>query len=173
MHRALTALGQRCPPQSEVIIAGGAAAILCQWLSRTTDDIDVIDAEPRLAQLQIAVVQVADELQLSERWLNDGAKGFAAVLPPDFRERLVEVGQFGQLTVHAIARRDFILLKLYAFRPIDFEDLRLLRPNAEELEFVQEQLPRIATFDAKKAYYIELYLRQGDSPSTGETHERD
>jgi hypothetical protein len=64
MCRALSALGQRCPPHSEVIITGGAAAVLCRWLSRTTNDIDVIEAEPRLAQMQTAVQQVADELAL-------------------------------------------------------------------------------------------------------------
>ncbi len=169
MHQALNELGQRCPPQSEVIIVGGAAGVLCDWLDRATTDIDVIDATPRLVLMQSALAGVAETLGLPEHWLNDGAKAFVDVLPPDFRTRLVDLGQFGHLRVHAISRQDFILLKLYAFRDVDFEDLRLLQPTAHELDFVRRQLSRISTFDHKKAHYIELYLNQGENPGTGST----
>lgn len=165
MRHALAQLGTHVPVGSEVVIAGGAAAVLCHWLQRVTTDIDVIVADPRLVALQQAVEIVAEELGLSPHWLNDGAKGYAQVLPSDYHERLVTIGQFGGLSVRSVARQDFILLKVYGMRDVDVEDLEQLQPTAEELTFVRAQLPRIAEFDARKAYYMELYLEQGsDTP---------
>ncbi len=88
-------------------------------MSRATMDFDIAFAEPRLSALRPQIEEVAEDLGLPERWLNDGAKGFAQVLPPEFRERLVHVGTFGRLVVHAISRRDFILMKLAALRAED------------------------------------------------------
>lgn len=56
-----------------------------------------------------------------------------------------------------------MLLKLFAMRAVDIEDLQALRPTAEEIRVVQEQLPRISRFDAKRAHLIELYLAQGET----------
>lgn len=161
MHQALAELGRRCEKDTEVVIVGGAAAVLCHWLSRTTGDIDVVDADPRLATLSSAIREVAEDLGLPANWLNDSAKGFADVLPPDYRDRLSLVGQFGALRVLTVSRQDFILLKLFAFRDTDFEDLQALQPTLEEVTFVRGQLERLAKFDDKKAHYIEMYLDQG------------
>ena len=173
MQRALRALGERCRRETELVIVGGAAAVLCQWLRRATTDIDVIEADPRLAAISAAVESVADDLGLSRTWLNDGAKGFHEVLPNDFRSRLVHVGTYGALHVRAVSRQDFVLLKFYAFRDTDFEDLQRLQPPlaSGEIDFVRAQLSRIESFDAKKAHYIQLYLDQLDpgDRSTKET----
>lgn len=142
---------------------GGAAGVLCRWLDRTTGDIDVAVAHPRLAEFQIPIVEVAEKLGLPENWLNDGAKAFAEVLPPDFQSRLVLVGNFGKLRVTSISRKDLILLKFYGFRAEDFGDLKKLAPTEDEIAFVRGELVRIATFNEKRAHQIELYLAQGDS----------
>jgi len=169
MQRALAELGRRCAEEAEVVIVGGAAAVLCHGLTRTTGDIDVVDATPRLAALKSAIEAVADEFGLAPAWINDAAKAFLEVLPPDFRERLVEVGTFGTLRVLAISRQDFIVMKLYGFRETDFEDLQTLvpPPTSEEIAFVEAQLTRIARLDSKKAHLMELYLQsyQPDGPA--------
>lgn len=169
MQRALAELGRRCAEEAEVVIVGGAAALLCHGLTRTTGDIDVVDATPRLVALKSAIQAVANEFGLAQAWINDGAKAFLEVLPSDFRERLVEVGTFGALRVLAISRQDFILMKLYGFRDTDFEDLQMLAPppTSEEIAFVEAQLMRIAEFDSKKAQLIELYLQsyEPDGPA--------
>jgi predicted nucleotidyltransferase len=163
MEVALTKLGERCPVGSEIVIIGGAAAVLSRWLNRATADIDVIAAEPRLAELGKAIRAVAEELGLPDGWMNDGAKGYARALPPDFRERLVDLGQFGRLRVRSIGRKDFIVLKVYGMRGVDIEDLENLRATAEEMAFVRAQVPRIAEFDPKQAHHMELFLDQDET----------
>jgi hypothetical protein len=158
---ALAALGGRCPVDAEIVVVGGAAAILCGWIERGTADVDVGASEPKLSQLAGAIASVAGDLDLSERWINDGAKAFAPVLPQGFRGRLAELGRWGRLSVRVVARRDFILLKLYAMRAEDVLDLREIGPTEEELEFVRGELPRIARLDARRAHLMELYLEQG------------
>lgn len=125
-------------------------------------DVDVAVSDPRLAVLWPMIEAVADELDLPPRWLNDGAKAFAGVLPPDYGTRLVPVGTFGRLVVQAIGRSDFIVMKLFAMRAEDVDDLRTLRPTPAEIAFARAQLPRIAAFDPARAHLMELYLAQGD-----------
>jgi hypothetical protein len=142
-------------------VIGGAAAILRGWLARATVDIDVAASRPSLTTFRGAIDAVAEEFGLPEGWMNDGAKGFLRVLPPDYPSRLEEIGHFGNLTVRTIGRQDFVLMKIFAMRAEDVQDLRELQPTPEELEFVRDQLPRIATFEPKRAHLIELYLEQG------------
>jgi hypothetical protein len=160
MLDALRALGALCPEATEVVVVGGAAAILRRWLDRATVDIDVAIADPRLATLRGQIAEVAERFGLPVGWFNDGAKAFAPVLPPGFRDRLEPVGTFGRLQVWTVSRRDFVLMKLYALRAEDLQDLRVLGPTPEELEFVRRSLPHVAAFDPKRAHLIELYLEQ-------------
>ena len=160
MVGALDALGAACPEDAEIIVVGGAAGILCRWIERATGDIDVAVSDPKLSTFEAAIASVANDLGLPERWLNDAAKGFARVLPPDYRDRLVHIGRFGRLEVYAISRRDFIVMKLFAMRAEDIDDLQVLCPTDEELRFARGQLPRIAAFEPKRAHLIELYIEQ-------------
>ena len=161
MLAALGELGSLCPPETEVVVIGGAAAILRGWLGRATVDIDVAAARPSLATFRRTIAEVAELLGLPEGWMNDGAKAFARVLPPDYGDRLEHVGTFGNLTVRTISRRDLVLMKLFGMRAEDVEDLRVLAPGREELAFVRDELPRIAAFEPKRALLIKLYVEQG------------
>ncbi len=162
---ALRRLGELLREPVLLIVGGGGSAILCRWLDRPTLDLDVLASEPALgAPFRAAVVQVADEQGLPAAWINDGAKAYAEVLPPDFRSRLIAVGVYGRLTVQALGRPDWILLKLFALRAEDVADLRALAPTPTELAFVRRELPRIARFHAARAHGMELYLQQGEVP---------
>ena len=162
MLRALAAVGRRCHEQTDLFIVVGAAAILCNWLDRTTVDVDVVLSEPKLSLWQPAILDAAEELGLASTWMNDGAKGFSDVLSPDFRRRSRLVGTFAQLRVFAVSREDFILLKLFAMRVTDIIDVESLSPalTDSEVEFVVAQLPRLAHTHAGKAQRIELYLQE-------------
>ena len=161
MLEALAELGAVCPAETEVVVIGGAAAILRGWLARATADIDVAVSQPSLATFRRRISEVAESRGPPEGWLNDGAQAFARVLPPDYTERLEHAGTFGHLTVRTISRRDLVLMKLFAMRAEDVQDLNELVPTREEVEFVRAELPRIAAFEPKRAHLIELYLEQG------------
>ena len=160
---ALERLGKLCPPGSEIVLAGGAALILGGYIDRATNNGDVIRAEPRLADLAELLAEVADERDLPPEWLNDGVRGFADVLPPDYDGRTETVGAFGNLRVRRLGRLDLIVMKFFALRPQDLEDSAALAPSAEEIEFVRAQLGRIARSRPDRAFRMELYLEQGAS----------
>jgi hypothetical protein len=160
---ALEQLGARCPSETEIVLAGGAALILGGYIDRGTNDGDVIDADPRLREIADLVAAVADERHLPVTWLNDGVRGFLDVLPPDYRDRLEEVATFENLHVLRLGRLDMIVMKFFALRPQDLEDLATLAPRADEIEFVRGQLGRIAKARPDKAFRMQLYLEQGAS----------
>lgn len=160
---ALKRLGDSVPPGTEIVLGGGAALILGGYLDRTTGDGDVVHAEPRLSDLRAAIELVADELALGVRWLNDAVKAWADVLPPDFTTRIEAVATYGNLTVRRLGRLDLILMKFFAGRIEDLDDLEKLAPTVVEVAFVRSQLERIATRFPDKAHRMELYLDQGES----------
>lgn len=159
---ALRRLGELVPQKAQIVIAGGAALILGDYVDRATGDGDVVYANPPLAQLRSAILQVAQERGLSPRWLNDGVKAFGDVLPDDFDQRTDRMGTFGDLRVLLLGRMDLILSKFYGGREVDLEDLAAMRPTDEEIEFVLAQLDRIARFRPDKALRMQLYLEQGE-----------
>lgn len=160
---ALKRLGALCPPGTEIVLAGGAALILGGYIERGTDDGDVIHSTPRLTDLRALIAAVADEQNLAQGWLNDGAKAWADVLPPDFGSRLVEVGRFGNLLVRRLGRLDLLVMKFFALRVGDLDDLEDIAPTQEEIEFVRGHLPRIARLHPARAHRMQLYLEQGES----------
>jgi len=158
---ALQRLGELIPNKAQIVIAGGAALILGDYVDRGTADGDVVYSDPPLAQLRSAILQVAQEMGLSRHWLNDGVKAFGDVLPEDFDQRTDRVGEFGNLRVLLLGRMDLILSKFYGGREVDLEDLAEMGPTDEEIEFVLGQLDRIARFRPDKALKMQLYLEQG------------
>lgn len=160
--KALKILGQSVAIERDLIISGGAAGILCHNFSRATIDIDLIYSNPPMDRDLIKHVQnVAHKLRLPSAWLNDGAKGWADLLPDDFHQRLVQIGRFGPLNISALGRKDLILLKFAALREQDREDLAVMKPTSEEITFVQEQLERISRMRPDIALLMDLYVRQG------------
>ena len=160
---ALERLGALCPRDTEIVLAGGAALILGGYIERGTDDGDVIHSEPKLTDIRDLIAAVADEQSLGSGWLNDGIKAWADVLPPNFNSRLEEVGTFGNLRVRRLGRLDLLVMKFFARRVGDLDDLEELAPTQEEVEFVRAQLPRIADLYPDRAYRMQLYLDQGES----------
>ncbi len=55
------------------------------------------------------------------------------------------MGSFGPLTILAISRRDLVAMKVIGApkRPQDLEDLVVIKPTAEEIDFVRRHLDRL------------------------------
>jgi hypothetical protein len=155
---AFATLGRRLQVPVEIILAGGSALVLLGVVDRATVDADAIFSQPKLSALSRDIVAVADELELSPTWINDGVSGFRDLLAADYSTRLVLIGDFGPLTVRSLGRADLILLKIAAGRPRDLDDLRALAPTADELTFVGSQLERINRITPRDALRIQLYL---------------
>jgi flagellar biogenesis protein FliO len=80
IEHALTRLGELALGQNlqiELIIVGGAAMVLGYNARQATHDVDALIVKPRTAQLvRDLAKRMADELNLAEDWLNDGAKRY-------------------------------------------------------------------------------------------------
>jgi hypothetical protein len=135
----------------EVVVCGESALVLTGMVPRTTKDVDVvallhngklITPAPLPDYLIIAVKEVAEDLGLDERWLNNGPSSsegglFQMGLPRGIATRLHTYEYGPRLKAHFIDRLDQIYFKLYA--AVDrggyhIQDLNELSPTDQELE---------------------------------------
>lgn len=131
-----------------IVVCGGAGLQVLGFVSRVTQDIDVValvvdgtDAYPKPlpGALREAVLRVAQDRGLPEDWLNAGpADNQALGLPEGLLERAT-VREYGELLrVWFLSRFDQIHFKLYAV--VDqggpgkhLDDLTALSPTADEM----------------------------------------
>jgi hypothetical protein len=149
LRAALEAMGNQLdwPAEVEVVVVGGAAAILTgQLRDRLTVDCDVVSHSPRDAwgALEASARRVTHEQGLPADWFNAETETLAHRLPDGWRRRSIIVGRFGRITIVAIGRRDLIAMKFIAGRAEDIEDLRRLRVTPDEAEHVRAYLHALA-----------------------------
>jgi len=135
----------------EIVVCGGSALILTGMVSRVTKDVDIValassgvvrSPDPLPADLRNAAAEAAEDMGLSDGWLNNGpSRGegglFQMGLPAGLAERLHSRRYGAHLTVHFIDRLDQIHFKLYAAADrggYHIEDLRALDPTPDEIE---------------------------------------
>jgi hypothetical protein len=87
----LSRLDEHLSSPFDVVIVGGAAMILHFGAPRATRDVDVLVLKGNVSELREAARIIAHDQDLPDDWLNDGAKGFASILPPDFSQRLTKL----------------------------------------------------------------------------------
>lgn len=132
-----------------IVVIGGSGLAGIGAITRATRDVDVValhrdgrlvSAEPLPDPVIVAARIIARDFRLAPGWLNcaptsllDTADG----LPAGFASRMITRAFGSALTVSFASRIDQIHLKLYAAadrgEPRDFDDLRALRPTADEL----------------------------------------
>jgi hypothetical protein len=159
----LKELDQHLLSSFDVILIGGAAMILYFGSSRATRDVDVLVLRGDVAELRQAVKAVADKHDLLEDWLNDAAKGFADILPPDFYNRLVPLEMsFRHIRLYALGRPEQAALKIVALREQDLEDLEILLPQMSDAdkESLIKIMNHISTFRPDWALKIRYFLQE-------------
>ena len=145
--RSLGAVLERRGTPYGVLVVGGSGLLLLRLIDRPTADLDVIGlaedgryhkVEQLPEPLVSAAVQVAEALDLGEKWLNTGPASLMDFgLPAGWEERIT-VRRYGALEVHIPSRVDLICFKLYAAvdrGPKDkhYQDLQALQPTRDEL----------------------------------------
>ncbi|MEW6744278.1 MAG: hypothetical protein AB1486_16110 [Planctomycetota bacterium] len=138
-------------PPMGIVVCGGSGLLATGLILRTTKDVDVValmdldeqlvDPDPLPQALLRAAAEVAEEMGLDDRWLNNGpSRGdgglFRLGFPDRFQSRLHKQCFGANLSVYFVDRVDQIHFKLYA--AVDrggrhVEDLRDLHPSKEEL----------------------------------------
>jgi len=135
-------------PEQELIVVGGAYMALADRRSMS-EDVDALGAlTPALAA---AAQRVAREYGLGERWLNSGPTPFwPAGLD---RSSCREVLRAGRLRVLVPPPEFVFAMKLYSYRPKDFEDLSHLWRAC-----------RFPDREAAVAFYWEQYPNEPPDP---------
>ena len=151
LRRALLRLGRTLPEPASITLGGSAALLLAGELDRRTDDGDVVESSVDFARLLDSVRKVEMIEQAPAGWLNTSIQSYTHVLPADFRTRLVRLPRMGRLDVSLLGRPDVVLMKAYAGRERDLQDLIAVAPSPEELAFVERHAPRIAEREPAKA----------------------
>jgi hypothetical protein len=166
IEHALTRLGELALSQNlqiELIVVGGAAMVLGYNARQATHDVDALIVKPRTAQLVRDLAKgIADELNLAEDWLNDGAKGYLRGLsngPVIFAAPGIEARQ------PSVAQ--LLAMKLSAWRDdVDIADAKRLLQELKADESNQHKAwqavePFLIPGDELKGQYAFLDLWEG------------
>ncbi len=122
IEAALSALSERLKAEGvtgEICIFGGAAMVLAFDAREATRDVDAVFFPAEIVRL--AATGVAEELSLPPHWLNDGVKDFVS------------------------ANQDYVADGM----PVDFSNLRVLRPSAEYLLAMKCMAARVEGYDTQ------------------------
>lgn len=124
--------------EASVVICG-AFAIHLQGLVRIEQTQDIDSLKPISEKVRTLVLRIGKKMNLSDRWLNDQASDL--ILPENALQRTSQVSRWNHLHAEVLHRKDLIALKAAAFFSRgtytlkDWEDLKLLQPSHEEIEF--------------------------------------
>ena len=159
IESVLTALAEQLEVRGvmhcEMVVCGGAALNILGYVSRVTEDVDVVAfvdtksdgsttlvkaTKPMNPAIEDAATRVQKDFDLTDNWLNPGPASVMDLGLPDGLMDRVETRTYGKnLTIHFLSRYDQIHFKLYAVVDRDrgdvhYGDLLALEPTAEELE---------------------------------------
>lgn len=148
LHSVLTIIGERVPPLSHLTLVGGSALILL-GSPRVTVDIDFVGDDIHPSELHRQVMQIAKEIKIQidpvplERFVP---------LPEGHQQRVIPIGQFGNLSVSVADPYSIALSKVDRGFDEDLSDLAFLVQNNHikfiELErMVNKAMPLAGKFD--------------------------
>ena len=146
MKEAFAALDARLSSPLTLVIGGGAAMLLAHGVPLATHDVDGVPLDSHVppAEVERMIREVAAELKISPHWYNDYFKTFTFALPPNFRERLVEVFKGNSLSVKALGALDLLVMKCMAGREKDIGHARALLKRGADWREAEAHLDRLA-----------------------------
>lgn len=123
----LRELGLRCSSESRLEIGGSIALMLKGYLSRATEDIDIVDEIPEVIRTQRDLIE-----DLESRYGLALTHFQSHYLPEGWRDRLDELGTFGSINVLLVDPYDLFVGKLFSSRTKDLDDLRVLNAHLDK-----------------------------------------
>lgn len=106
---------------TRLVVGGSIALILAGYVSRHTDDIDVVDEVPAEIRVQHDLLE-----QLVGRYGLRLTHFQSHYLNAGWEQRIRSIGVFGNLHVFAVDAYDVFVGKLFSVRTKDRDDLRVL-----------------------------------------------
>lgn len=123
----LRELGSRIGEPTVLDVGGAISLIMTGYLSRSTADIDIVDAIPEPIRAQH---QLLNELQ--KRYGLSLTHFQSHYLPEGWQLRRRSLGTFGSLEVYAVDVYDVFIGKLFSKRVKDLDDLRVLSAKLDK-----------------------------------------
>ncbi len=120
-------LGKEIQRPARIYLGGSGALILAQYLSRQTQDLDVVDELPEEIRKRH---QALDNLM--KRYRLQIAHFQSHYLPRCWENRVHSLEPFGSLQVFLVDVYDIFLSKLFSHRTKDRDDLRALAPQLDK-----------------------------------------
>jgi hypothetical protein len=141
VRQFLEYLGQRVRGDHRLYIAGSVALILPGYLSRKTEDIDVVDEIPK-------------EIRDNHKLLDDLQQIFTLHLghvqthyfPTGWMDRAHHFDDFGRLSAYLLDVYDVFLSKLFSARVKDIQDLTALAPRLDKATLEEKLLAHCGSF---------------------------
>jgi len=127
IRQFLRELGDALHQTTRIHLGGSGALILGQYLSRRTQDLDVVDELPKDIRDQPKVLD-----DLMKRYRLQIAHFQSHYLPQGWERRVHSLEPFGRLQVFLVDVYDIFLSKLFSGRPKDRDDLRVLLPQLDK-----------------------------------------
>lgn len=129
IRQLLRELGMLVSRPTRIDIGGSGALIVLGNLSRSTDDVDVVDEVPSELRAQHDAME-----QIASRFGLRLAHFQSHYLPAGWNDRVKSLGRFGNLDVFLVDPLDIFVGKLFSARDKDRDDLRLLAPQLGKSE---------------------------------------
>jgi len=148
IQSVLQTMGTRVPPASRLVLVGGSALSLLGSL-RPTIDIDFIGDDLHPEPLHQLILQIAEELDIDAEPV---PLDKFVPLPQGSEERVIRMGQFGNLEIFIADPYSIALSKIDRGADTDYDDLVfLVRHNHVDMDtferILQEALPHASQFD--------------------------
>jgi hypothetical protein len=167
IRRYLRDLGVRIQRPLRIDVGGSVALIMPGYLSRGTDDIDVVDEVPAEIRAEHALLH-----ELEGRYGLSLAHFQRHYLPMGWEQRLHFLDSFGQIQVYLVDAVDVFLSKLFSIRSKDLDDLRATAPqlgkDALTLHLKQSCSSMLAAPDLRARAERNWYILYGEPLPTGE-----
>jgi hypothetical protein len=132
IRQFLRQLGTRLNHPVRCVIGGSASLMLKGYLSRKTDDIDVVDEVPAEIRSQHSLL---DELE--QNYGLHIAHFQSHYLPSGWQHRTHSLEPFGRLQASVVDVYDVALSKLFSRRTKDMNDLRMVLPQLDKETLVR------------------------------------
>ncbi len=140
MIKALERLDELIKAPVSLIVGGGGAMILAHHFPLATSDIDAVPRGMDLSEIDDAIKQVAQELNIPKDWLNPYFSTFTHTLPLSYGDRLVRVFAGARLTADALSVDDLLIMKCFAHRQKDVAHARALIKAGANVTFVGDHI---------------------------------
>ena len=124
-------LGRRVHQPSSITVGGSLALIVEDLISRTTNDIDVVNELPQVIRQEHVLID-----ELAQRYRLRLAHFQSHYLPDGYEQRVHSLGRFGSITAFRVDPLDVLTGKLFSARTKDLDDVRLALPLIDRASFV-------------------------------------